>query len=106
MEPHSKPEGLELRIQGGEITVAGELDLASVSLLTDAVSSVEGGDVVLDLDQVVFIDSSGIGAIVTAYQQLARDGRRLTVARCSDIVARVFEVSGIDKLLGLSAESE
>ena len=64
------------------IAPEGELDIASVGDLraarTDAAR--EGpGAVVVDLSQVTFIDSSGLGALVELHSRLRRSGRRLAV---------------------------
>lgn len=53
------------------------------------------GRVVLDLAQVRFIDSSGLGAIVAAMKQLGKD-RRLDLAGLNDDVDRVFRLTRMD----------
>lgn len=64
------------------IAPEGELDIARVgefrAALSDAAS--EGAPaVVVDLSQVSFIDSSGLGALVELHNRLRRSGRRLVV---------------------------
>lgn len=64
------------------IAPEGELDIATVgdfrASLSDAAR--EGaGPVVVDLSQVSFIDSSGLGALVELHSRLRRSGRRLAV---------------------------
>jgi anti-anti-sigma factor len=64
------------------IAPEGELDIATVgdfrAALWDAAR--EGaGAVVVDLSQVSFIDSTGLGAIVELHSRLRRSGRRLAV---------------------------
>ena len=64
------------------ITPEGELDIASLGDLCAAISDAahEGaGTVVVDLSQVTFIDSSGLGALVELRSRLRRSGRRLAV---------------------------
>ena len=51
--------------------------------------------VVLDLSQVSFIDSSGLGAIVAAMKQLG-DHRRLDIAGLSPMVYKVFRLTRMD----------
>jgi len=54
-----------------------------------------GDRVVLDLEQVSFIDSSGLGAIVAAMKQLGKD-RRLDLAGLNKDVDRVFRLTRMD----------
>jgi anti-sigma B factor antagonist len=64
------------------IAPEGELDITSVGDLRAAMSKAlrEGaGAVVVDLSQVTFIDSSGLGALVELHSRLRRRGRRLAV---------------------------
>lgn len=51
--------------------------------------------VVLDLEQVEFIDSSGLGAIVAAMKQM-REGQDLELAGLSGTVAKVFRLTRMD----------
>ncbi|QPM91623.1 STAS domain-containing protein [Pseudooceanicola algae] len=53
------------------------------------------GRVVLDLAQVDFIDSSGLGAIVAAMKQL-EDGARLELATLRPNVDKVFRLTRMD----------
>ena len=56
--------------------------------------------VVLDLSQVSFIDSSGLGAIVAAMKQLG-DHRRLDIAGLSPMVDKVFRLTRMDTVFRL-----
>lgn len=62
----------------------------------------EGGarTVVLDLDHVSFIDSSGLGAIVAAMKNLSPD-RRLVLAGLTVAVEKVFRLTRMDSVFGL-----
>lgn len=53
------------------------------------------GPVVLDLSQVDFIDSSGLGAVVAAMKDLSPD-RRLELAAPAPNVARVLSLTRMD----------
>lgn len=58
--------------------------------------------VILDLSQVEFIDSSGLGAIVAAMKQLG-DGRRLELAGLTPMVDKVFRLTRMDTVFSLHA---
>jgi anti-sigma B factor antagonist len=84
------------------ITAAGEIDLATVSLLSTAMAdSISAGTTVLtiNLGAVSYIDSAGLGALVGAYKRLAATGGELTI-RCSHPrLVRLFEITGLTRLL-------
>ncbi|WP_138471634.1 STAS domain-containing protein [Poseidonocella sp. HB161398] len=55
------------------------------------------GRILLDLSQVDFVDSSGLGAIVAALKQLEAD-QTLELAALSPTVSKVFRLTRMDKV--------
>ena len=89
----------------GEVVVraAGEIDLATAPEFRErlsALTSVNGHDVMVDLADVSFIDSTGLVALVQARQSLESCGRQLIIVRPSPAVTRVLEIAGLDRLFG------
>ncbi|MEO9818860.1 MAG: STAS domain-containing protein [Paracoccaceae bacterium] len=58
------------------------------------------GVVVLDLSEVQFIDSSGLGAIVASMKQMGRD-RKLALAGLTPTVEKVFRLTRMDSVFPL-----
>lgn len=58
--------------------------------------------VVLDLRDVAFIDSSGLGAIVATMKQMA-DGQRLDLAGLTPAVDKVFRLTRMDSIFDIYA---
>lgn len=56
--------------------------------------------VILDLSEVEFIDSSGLGAIVAAMKQLG-SGRKLDLAGLTPAVDKVFRLTRMDSVFAL-----
>jgi anti-sigma B factor antagonist len=85
-------------VDGSHLIVAsGELDLASTSEMSAIFAmSAAGpqGSVVLDLMAVDFIDSSALGTILRAAQQLEAVGKRLHVVAPDGPVKRLLEITG------------
>lgn len=80
------------------IALAGELDIAGVDRVTQELLRAEATDVsevVLDLGELTFIDSSGIAVILAADARSRADGGRLRLTGGSAAVMRVFAVSGL-----------
>ncbi len=82
------------------LRVVGELDVQTSPRLDAAIAQMlgNGGDVVLDMTDVGFIDSSGLHVLLAAAWALG-DHRRLVVRRPSRFVVRVLEVSGLASAL-------
>ena len=60
-----------------------------------------GSLVVVDLYELTFMDSSGLGAIHAARRMAIKDGGNLVVCRPSPMVHRVLEITGLDMWAGL-----
>ncbi|MEM9795899.1 MAG: STAS domain-containing protein [Pseudomonadota bacterium] len=54
------------------------------------------GRVVLDLGQVEFLDSSGLGALVAVMKMLG--GRKLELARCGPVVSKVLALTRMNSV--------
>jgi anti-sigma B factor antagonist len=91
--------------EGGEFVIraSGELDMASAETfeneLRQAIDS-EASTVVLDVEGLTFIDSTGLRAFLLAVEMSRSNGRCLIV-RASKEFRRVVEVSGVEDSLPL-----
>jgi anti-sigma B factor antagonist len=79
----------------------GEIDLATVDLVRDAVEREKqpGEDLVLDLRGVGFMDTSGLRYVLELNERASRDGFKLRVVKGPSAVQRVFEISGVEPRL-------
>ncbi|PCJ08734.1 MAG: anti-anti-sigma factor [Rhodobacteraceae bacterium] len=88
------------------VTVNAErIDAAiAIQFKEDMRSETESGAsrVILDLSEVKFIDSSGLGAIVAAMKQLGSD-RKLDLAGLTPMVDKVFRLTRMDTVFDLYA---
>jgi anti-anti-sigma factor len=73
--------------------VQGSLDAASVTTLKDDFEALagQGKDVILDMSNTDFLDSSGVGAIVFLYKRLTASGRRLELQGVDGQPLRLLE---------------
>src|SRR6202049_3870666 len=58
---------------------------------------------ILDLTQVPYIDSAGIGALVGAYVNHQKDGRRLALAGVTKRVRDTMQVAHVEQFFSFSA---
>jgi anti-sigma B factor antagonist len=83
------------------LSLHGELDLATIGDVRarlDALQAERRG-VVLDLDGLTFMDSTGIRLVLQAAQDAERTGWEFSVTRGSSAVQRVFEAAGLEERL-------
>jgi anti-sigma B factor antagonist len=79
----------------------GEFDLSAVEAFRSSVEGVvdcHGGAVVVDLEDLTFIDSTGISALLEMRRRLDAEGRGLRVQNVSSAAARIFELTGLTDL--------
>ena len=100
-------------LSAGEPTVIapeGELDIAHVGDFRAALSAAAAEHetaVVVDLSDVSFIDSSGLGALVELHNRLRRDERRLAViAPGGSAPAVLIDLAGLRGRLPISDSRE
>src|SRR6476661_6698491 len=90
------------------VHVVGELDLGTVPLflgaLDDAIETASTR-IELDLGQLGFMDSSGVGAYVNAFRRARSRGLTLAIGDRSPAVDRVLELSGVEEALAKDTAS-
>lgn len=84
------------RTDGGAVVVAaGELDLAGAERLAEALPDDMPGRVVLDLEGVTFLDSSGLRSLLEIRQRCEAHGITCELARPSTAVMKVIELASL-----------
>ncbi|HVF04581.1 MAG TPA: STAS domain-containing protein [Frankiaceae bacterium] len=84
------------------LTPSGELDLATAPQLRQELvdASAAGSSlVVLDLEQVAFLDSVALSVIIGGHRRLQHHGARLHLAAPQTIVKRVLGMTRIDSVI-------
>jgi anti-sigma B factor antagonist len=96
------PAWLEVRrldhMLGVVLSLHGDLDLATVSLLQEELDHARRGKaaIVIDLSRLRFIDSTGLHLLMRAEQELRDSGVQLVVVRGPRAVQRVFALTTLD----------
>lgn len=86
------------------VDLSGDLDVFSVPRLRSVFGEIIGSfDVVIDLSGVDFCDSSTLRVFVDAQRRSAGSGHTLELARPSETVRNLFEVSGLSGVLRVTS---
>lgn len=86
------------------VSVYGEVDVATApSLREQLIDLVSDGStkLVLDLEGVDFLDSTGLGVIISALKRARTQGGDLRLVCTQARIRRLFEITGLDKAVPL-----
>ena len=88
------------------ISLAGEVDLYTAPEFKQQLLEVVGHggkDVVVDLSDTTFIDSTTLGVLVGGVKRLRPNGGQLSLV-CNDRnITKIFEITGLDKVFPIYA---
>jgi anti-sigma B factor antagonist len=98
INPTEDPKGLRL---------VGDVDLATVDRFRSALAPMlrHGGEVVIDMEEMRFIDSSGVQVIIRACEDLDDRGR-LVLTHPRRTVVRMVRVMGLQRFKNLEVQED
>ena len=83
------------------VHVGGEIDVYTAPLLREALDKqVAAGrtDLVVDLEDVTFMDSTGLGVLVGRLKLVRGQNGSLRIVSSQDRILKVFKITGLDKV--------
>ncbi|MCZ0701812.1 stage II sporulation protein AA (anti-sigma F factor antagonist) [Natronobacillus azotifigens] len=87
------------------VRLAGELDHHEAELLKEKwqkkIKDMSAEHIILNLEQLHFMDSSGLGVILGRYKEMKQQGGEMVVCSISPTVKRLFDLSGLFKIIRL-----
>jgi anti-sigma B factor antagonist len=89
-------DGVAIICVEGEVDLSNAVDLrdASLAALSDGASSL-----VVDCTELTFIDSTGLGALISAYREAHERLGSVTIRHATPMMLRVLETTGLDEFL-------
>ncbi|MDD3222673.1 MAG: STAS domain-containing protein [Clostridia bacterium] len=103
---------LEYQIQGPYLIlkVGKELDHHRAEQIRQIIEGISRErtikNIIFDFSDTVFMDSSGVGLIISRYRDLSMDGGSVCAAGVCPAVEKLFYVSGLHKIIGVYPEVE
>ena len=93
---------LEITRDGDTFRLSGEIDLSNVDQLSTAVSSEvrEGKHLILECEDLRFIDSTGMAGLLSICKALGASGR-LTLRALPPAVSKATRILGLDRVPNL-----
>jgi anti-sigma B factor antagonist len=86
------------------VEVGGEVDVYTAPRLREAVvTAIESGNtrLVIDVENVEFLDSTGVGVLVGALKKVRSAGGTLDIVCTQPRLLKIFDITGLDKVFGL-----
>jgi len=83
------------------VTVTGEIDLSTAPQLREQLLELANGgtsQVIVDLEAVEFIDSTGLGVLVASLNRMRQNDGDLALICSQPSILRVFEITGLTKV--------
>ncbi|TXJ03967.1 MAG: anti-sigma factor antagonist [Aeromicrobium sp.] len=83
------------------VEVSGEIDVYTAPKLREAIiKAVDRGHtrLIVDIERVAFLDSTGLGVLVGALKRVRADGGSLDIVCTSDRLLRIFDITGLDRV--------
>lgn len=85
------------------VTLVGELDHHSAEevrvKIDDRIDRENIKKMIFDFSEVTFMDSSGIGVVIGRYKKLSMRKGELSIVSVNNSIKRVFELSGMFKII-------
>lgn len=91
------------------VVLDGEVDVYTAPKLKDElVTSIEAGcsNVVINLEGVGFIDSSGLGVLVSALRRARERGGAVRIVCTRENILKIFRITGLDKVFPIFSTPE
>jgi anti-sigma B factor antagonist len=91
------------------VLVAGEIDAYTAPKLREELLSLAAAgnkSITVNLKDVSYLDSTGLGVFVGLFKQLKENGGELKLTHLSDRLKRLFEITGLSNVMSISSTSE
>ena len=83
------------------IQVTGEVNISTSPDLKKSFEKLPSQKVIIDLEKVGYVDSSGLATLVEILKKSKSQGGQLALAGLSDKVKSLFEITKLDKLFSI-----
>lgn len=88
------------------LALRGEIDVYTAPRLRQAITDVidsGAAKVILDMEQVDFLDSTGLGVLVGALKRAKSKDGILSIVATQDKILKIFDITGLNKVFPMHA---
>ncbi|MEK4027070.1 MULTISPECIES: anti-sigma factor antagonist [Bacillaceae] len=91
------------------VRITGEIDAYTAPKLRETVfpyTEKEKANIVIDLSEVSYMDSTGLGVFVGLFKSLNANGGTLQLIGLSERLRRLFDITGLADIMNINSEVE
>ncbi len=91
------------------VDVSGEIDVYTAPKLRDKITELVGDgvyDLVIDLEGVEFLDSTGLGVLVGGLKKVRAHDGSLSLVCTQDRLLKIFQITGLSKVFAIHETAE
>lgn len=91
------------------VNVSGEIDAFTAPKLREELMPLaekENANLVINLRDVSYMDSTGLGVFVGLLKAVRKNGGKLKLVELSDRLARLFSITGLNDIIDISSKAE
>lgn len=89
--------------ESGQVAVSGRLDAAQAVKAQEFLDGVVVDECVLDLGELEYISSAGLGVLLRTHKRLMASGKGLRLINVNSHINDIFSYSGFDRLFTIEA---
>lgn len=82
--------------------IKGEIDLNNSKKLKEEIKKMGNNNIVLDFNEVTYLDSAGIGALISIHKDLQSKSGSLEIINIDKKIKELFDMVGLSKLMKIS----
>ena len=91
------------------VKVAGEIDAYTAPKLKETLhpsAEVDNQNITVDLSDVTYMDSTGLGVFVGLFKTVSARGGQLKLVGLSDRLQRLFDITGLGDIMNIDSKVE
>lgn len=85
-----------------ELTATGEVDISTAPQLREYLDGAyleKKADILLHMDDLTYIDSTGLGVIIGAFGRMQETENRITIINPKDNIKKLLTITSLDRIL-------
>jgi anti-sigma B factor antagonist len=88
----------------GILRLRGPLTTENLPQFQSAIRREQVGTMILDLSEVPYVDSAGLGSLVSTYITMHKSGRRMALSGVNERVLHLFQITKVEQLFPIFAD--
>ncbi len=91
------------------INVHGDIDVYSSPKVKETINALiekEAYKIIINLEDIRYIDSTGLGVLIGALKRVKEHGGNITVVCSNPQIKKVFTITGLVKIFGIYSSNE